>query len=291
MSIRVYINGQIVGPKAATVSVLDRGFLFGDSVYETLASFDGRLVFLAEHLDRLQRSAQHIYLILPARALIEAAIRQTVAATGETTVRVRVMVTRGAGTIDLDPRTASRPSLIVIAQPLGAPSDEMLKKGVAVALAKASRASATGVSPKVKSGNYLGSVLAIAEVRQKFPTANEALMCSANGSLAEGATSNVFLVEEGVISTPAVDVGILDGVTRGKVLALARAQGLQTREEPFLAPERLHSADEVFLTSAVRGILPVTSVDGQPVGDANPGPITRRLWNLYQQLMNEAEWT
>lgn len=291
MSIRVYINGQIVGPEAATVSVLDRGFLFGDSVYETLASFDGRLVFLAEHLDRLQRSAQHIYLILPARTLIEAAIRQTVAATGETAVRVRVMVTRGAGTIDLDPRTASRPSLIVIAQPLGAPSDEMLEKGVAVALAKASRASATGVSPKVKSGNYLGSVLAIAEVRQKFPTANEALMCSANGSLAEGATSNVFLVEEGVISTPAVDVGILDGVTRGKVLALARAQGLQTREEPFLAPERLHSADEVFLTSAVRGILPVTSVDGQPVGDANPGPITRRLWNLYQQLMNEAEWT
>jgi branched-chain amino acid aminotransferase len=291
MSIRVYINGQVVRPEAATVSVLDRGFLFGDSVYETLACFDGRPVFLGEHLDRLERSAQHLYLDLPARALIETAIRQTVAATGEMAVRVRIMVTRGAGTIDLDPRTATNPSLIVIAQPLGAPTDEVLEKGVAVALAKASRVSATGVSPKVKSGNYLGSVLAIAEARQKFPTANEALMCSTNGSLAEGATSNVFLVEEGVLSTPAIDVGILDGVTRTKVLALARAQDLPTREESFLAPDRLHSADEVFLTSAVRGILPVTSVDGQPVGDAKPGPITRRLWKLYQQLMSEAGWT
>jgi branched-chain amino acid aminotransferase len=291
MSIRVYINGQIAGPEAATVPVLDRGFLFGDSVYETLACLHGRLVFLAEHLDRLERSAQHIYLDLPARTLIETAIRQTVAATGESTVRVRIIFTRGVGTIDLDPRTATNPSLIVIAQPLGAPTDEMLDKGVAVALAKATRVSATGVSPKVKSGNYLGSVLAIAEVRQKFPTANEALVCSTSGSLAEGATSNVFLVEEGVVSTPAIEVGILDGVTRGKVLALARAESLQVREESFLAPERLFSADEVFLTSAVRGILPVTSVDGQPVGDAKPGPITRRLWNLYQQLMSEAGWT
>jgi branched-chain amino acid aminotransferase len=291
MSIRVYINGQIVGPEEATVSVLDRGFLFGDSVYETLACFAGRLVFGAEHLDRLQRSAEHIYLHIPARALIETAIRQTVAATGEAAVRVRVMVTRGAGAIDLDPRTANRPSLIVIAQPLGAPTDEMLEKGVAVALAKASRVSATGASPKVKSGNYLGSVLAIAEVRRKFPGAHEALMCSPSGSLAEGATSNVFLVEKGVLATPAIDVGILDGVTRAKVLVLARAQGLPAREESFLASERLYSADEVFLTSAVRGILPVTSVDGQPVGDAKPGPMTRRLWNLYQQLINEAGWT
>lgn len=270
------------------VSVFDRGFLFGDSVYETIACLSGRLIFLVEHLDRLERSARHTYLQVPPRLEIETAIRKTVAATGEASARVRVMVTRGAGAIDLDPRTATGPSLIVIAQPLGAPSDEMLEKGVAVAVARSSRVAATAVGPKVKSGNYLGSVLAIAEVRQKFPAANEALMCSSDGSLAEGATSNVFLVEKGAISTPATTVGILDGVTRAKILELARGQEFTVREESFLAPERLHSADEVFLTSAVRGILPVTSVDGTPVGDGKPGPVAQRLRILYEQLMNEA---
>lgn len=288
MSIRVYMNGQVVGPEAAKVSVFDRGFLFGDSVYETVACINGRLVFLYEHLDRLDRSARQIYLDLPPRAAIEAAMRETVLATGEASARIRVMVTRGSGGVDLDPRTAGEPSLVVIAQPLGAPTEQMVEEGVVVAVAKVSRAAGGGVDPKVKSGNYLGSVLAVAEVRQRFPHANEALMCAPSGSLAEGATSNVFLVESGTLCTPGVDVGILDGVTRGKVLTLARARGISVREESFIALARLHSADEVFLTSAVRGILPVTSVDGQPVSDGRPGPVTRLLAGLYHQLINEA---
>lgn len=287
MSIRVYMNGQVLGAEAARVSVFDRGFLFGDSIYETVACVNGRLVFLDEHLDRLARSARQVYMDLPPRAGIEAAMRETVLATGEPSARVRVMVTRGAGGVDLDPRTAVGPNLVVIAQPLGAPTDAMMEEGVAVAVAKASRGAATGVDPTVKSGNYLGSVLAIAEVRQRFPQANEALMCAGSGSLAEGATSNVFLVENGVVCTPGLEVGILNGVTRGKVLELARANGVPAREESFLAPTRLHSADEIFLTSAVRGILPVTSVEGRPVGNGKPGPVTRRLAQLYRQLMSE----
>ena len=159
----------------------------------------------------------------------------------------------------------------------------MLKSGVSVAVVKVSRGEATGVNPAVKSGNYLGSVLAIAEARRRLPGVNEAILCSSSGSVAEGATSNVFAVEHGELETPALEVGILDGVTRGKVLDLARVAGIVARELPFLAPESLRKADEVFLTSAVRGILPVTTVDAVRVGGGRPGSLTRRLLALYQR--------
>ena len=287
MSIRVYIDGQIRAPEAAMISVFDRGFLFGDSVYEAVAFLDRRLIFLHEHLDRLERSAKRIYLDLPPRVQVEQAIRETVAAAGEKDARIRVMVTRGVGSVDLDPASALSPRLIVIVQPLGAPTAEMLETGVSVAVVKVSRGAATGVDPAVKSGNYLGSVLAIAEARRKLPGVNEAILCSSNGSIAEGATSNVFVVERGELATPAIEVGILDGVTRGKVLELARSAGIVARELSFMAPESLRQADEVFLTSAVRGISPVTSVDGQPVGKGRPGPVTQRLLALYQRLTSE----
>ena len=287
MSIRVYIDGQVRGPESAMVSVFDRGFLYGDSVYETIALVDQRLLFLPEHLNRLERSAERIFLSLPAREHVEAAIGETVVATSLKDARIRVIVTRGAGSLDIDPATAGNSNLIVIAQPIGGPTAEMFETGVAVAVVKSTRTSQTGVDPAVKSGNYLGSVLAIAQARRTYPGAHEAILCSSGGSIAEGATSNVFLVNQGEIITPSIDVGILAGVTRSKVLELARGGGITACEVPFLAPETLRSADEVFLTSAVRGILPVTTVDGQRVGNGRPGPTTQRLRALYQRLTSE----
>ncbi len=289
MSIRVHIDGKVREPEDARVSVFDRGFLFGDSVYETVALVGHRLIFLAEHIDRLERSAQRIYLELPERGAIEQAIRETVVATGDKDARVRVIVTRGVGAVDIDPASAKAPHIIVIAQPLGAPTAEALEAGVAVQTVSVSRAAPGSVSPAVKSGNYLNSVLAIAEARRHGPQVNEAILCAANGSVAEGATSNIFCVERSELQTPALDVGILDGVTRGKVLGLARANGIAARELGFLSPERLRSADEAFITSAVRGILPVTTVDGVRVGDGRPGPITRRLLDLYRRLVDEVQ--
>jgi branched-chain amino acid aminotransferase len=283
----VYIDGHVRDPDNARVSVFDRGFLFGDSVYETIAYQHGRTHFLPEHLDRLERSAGSLHLEPPARSLIEEAILATVAASGEPEARVRVIVTRGVGPVDIDPATAGAPQLIVIVQPLGAPTAEVVGAGAAVEVVKHSRGAAGGLDPAVKSGNYLNSVLAIAEARRRRPGASEAILCSASGSIAEGATSNVFLVRAGAVVTPGLAVGILEGVTRGKVLELARAAGITTREPDFLAPGELLAADEVFLTSAVRGILPVTQVDGVPVGDGNPGPVTRRLLALYQRLISE----
>lgn len=285
MSIRVHINGRVRAPEEAMISVFDRGFLYGDSVYETIGTVKGRLFALSEHLDRLGRSAARLALRLPPREAIEQAIQETITAAGNTESRVRVIVTRGgASKLDLDPASVDDPRLVVIVQPLGGPTPEMYRQGVAVEIVSVTRNDPRAIDPAIKSGNYLNNVLALGEARRRRPGVHEAILCNADGSVAEGATSNVFIVDAGAVVTPSLEVGILDGVTRGKVLKLAQQAGLPTREVSFMAPDQLRGADEVFLTSAARGILPATTVDGQPIGGGAPGPLTRRLMALYEQL-------
>jgi branched-chain amino acid aminotransferase len=280
------MNGKIVAPEDAKVSVFDRGFLYGDSVYETIGTVNGRLFALPDHLDRLQRSAHRLSLRLPPRNIIEAAIADTMTAAGNPESRVRVIVSRGAGKLDLDPASVDDPQLVVIVQPLGGPTPDMYDKGVAVEIVSVTRNLPGAIDPAIKSGNYLNNVLALGEARRRRPGVHEAILCAANGSVAEGSTSNVFLVAGGELKTPALAVGILDGVTRGKVIGLARKHGIPCAELAFLDPDDLRAADEVFLTSAARGVLPVSSVDGRAVGPSRgvPGPVTRRLMDLYRGL-------
>ncbi len=287
MSIRVYISGQIVEPEFAKVSVFDRGFLYGDSVYETLGTVNGRLFALEEHLDRLARSAHSVGMSLPSRENIVAAVRATVAAAGNPESRVRIVVTRGVGQSgNLDPMSAQDPQLIVIVQPLNAPAPELYESGVAVEIVSITRNHPGALDPSVKSGNYLNNVLAVGQARARRPGVHEAILCSPDGFVAEGATSNVFAVAGGVLLTPALSVGILAGITRGKVLALARAEGLPCVETRF-SPDDLRGADEAFVTSAARGILPVTQIDGAPVGAGLPGPVTRKLMQAYRRLLDQ----
>jgi branched-chain amino acid aminotransferase len=285
MSIRIHIGGRPCPPQEAAVPVFDRGFLFGDSVYETVGTNRGRLVFLDDHLDRLARSAERIYLRLPPRDEIVRAVRDTLAAAENPESRVRIMVTRGDGTVDLDPAAAGQPRLVIIVQPLGGPSPEMYEKGAEVEIVSVTRNSPRAIDPAVKSGNYLNNVMAMGEARRRRPSAHEAILCAANGSVAEGATSNVFAVVDGQIRTPALEVGILDGVTRGKVLELAHTNGIMRHEFSFMSPDEFRRADEVFLTSSVRRVLPVTRIDGQVLGDGKPGVVSRRLMVLYRQLV------
>jgi branched-chain amino acid aminotransferase len=282
MAIRVHIDGAVVEPDRAKVSVFDRGFLYGDSVYETIATAYGRLFALREHLDRLERSAERIGLAVPPRSAIERAIADTVAAAGNSESRVRVMLTRGSGKLDLDPATASDTQLVIIVMPLVAPTPEMLQRGVGVALVSIARNSPRAIDPAVKSGNYLNNVLALGEARRRF-NAHEAILCAGDGSVAEGASSNVFAVVAGEVRTPPTEVGILDGITRAKVITLCHEAGIPCAERR-LTPDELRGADEVFLTSATRGVLPVTQIDDRPVGGGAPGPITRRLIDHYDQL-------
>ena len=187
MSIRVHIGGKVCAPEDAKISVFDRGFLYGDSVYETIGTAYGRLFAAHDHLDRLERSAMRIGLRVPPRGDVERAIAETMEAAGNPESRVRVILTRGSGKLDLDPASVDDTQLVVIVFPLGAPTAEMYAKGVTVALVSITRNSPSAIDPAVKSGNYLNNVLALGEARRRLG-AYEAILCGADGSVAEGST-------------------------------------------------------------------------------------------------------
>jgi branched-chain amino acid aminotransferase len=275
------MGGRVCLPEDAKISVFDRGFLYGDSVYETIGTAYGRLFALSDHLARLERSADRIGLRAPPRAEIERAVADTMAAAANAESRVRVILTRGAGKLDLDPAAVDDPQLVVIVFPLGAPSPDMYENGVSVAIVSVHRNSPRAMDPAVKSGNYLNNVLALGEARRSG--AYEAILCAADGTVAEGASSNVFIVVGGEVRTPGLDVGILDGITRSKILEVCRSDGLAVRETRF-TPDELRAADEVFITSATRGALPVTTVDGHQMGPGKAGVVTRRVMALYDAL-------
>ena len=285
MSIRVYINGEIFGPSDAKVSVFDRGFLYGDSVYETLATLDGNPIELDAHVRRLARSAERIGLTTPAPGTVEGAIADTLNAAGNPESRIRVILTRGEGRqVEIDPFADIRPQLIVIVQPLGGPSKKDYDEGVAVELVSISRNHPTAMDPAIKSGNYLNNVLALREARKRNPDAHEAILLSTSGSVAEAATANVFCVKAGQLFTPSLAVGILDGVTRARVLRAAESEGIPTHEVDHLAPEELLSSDEVFITSSARGVLPVTRIGDTRIGDA-PGAYTLAISRSYNDKL------
>jgi branched-chain amino acid aminotransferase len=286
---RVWIDGAIVSADEARVPVYDRGFLYGDSVYEVTRALDGVAFALAEHLDRLERSAAGLLMRTPPRATIERAVVETIVASGLDDAYVRIVVTRGAGEIALDPACADEPRLVIIVRPPKAPPPEAYRDGVEVAIVGRTRFApgvpTSTVDPQVKSGNYLGSVMAVAEARKRG--AYEAILCDNVGRITEGSSSNFFIVRGRRVATPPLSVGLLEGITRQKVMQLLDAAGIHWAEQT-LWPIDLHKADEAFLTSSVRGVVPITRVDAEPLGDGKPGPITRRVMQAYEALVRAA---
>ena len=282
MTTKVYLSteGRPVDPDEAKVSVFDRGFLYGDSVYETMRTAGGgKPVELQRHLDRLQRSAAGIGFEIPFSASdLEAAIASTHAATGNDESYVRVVVTRGRGPIMLDPRKSSDPTLVIVAQALTLPEPRTYETGISAALVQVDKAGGGLLDPEIKTGNYLNNIIAL---RQAIAAgADDAILCTSAGEIAEGATSNVFIVQDGAIKTPHLHTGLLPGITRQVVCELARGIG-QPVGEGVIHPDDLRTADELFLTSSVRGIMPVTRLDNVPVGTGEVGPLTRTLIKAY----------
>ncbi len=288
MPILVNVDGALVAPADAKVSVFDRGFLYGDSVYEVVRTYGGRPFEVAAHLARLAHSAERIA-IAPRwdAARTEAELSRTLAAArgddppdpdaapwnaGEQWARI--VMTRGAGEIGLDPALAVNPAAIVIVQPLRGPPARAYDEGVKAVVVGVQRISPRAVDPSAKTGAHLNHVLAVREARAAG--AHEALLTDGHGHVTEGASSNVFAVRGGRVVTPPLAAGILEGVTRGVVLRVARALGLAVEEAP-LRPDDLAAADEVFITSTVREIVPVTRLGDAGVGTGEPGPVTRRL--------------
>jgi branched-chain amino acid aminotransferase len=290
----VNLDGTLVRPSEARVSVFDRGFLYGDSVYEVIRTYGERPFELGAHLARLRHSAERIGLAPKwdaARAAAE--IGRTLDASrggdapdpgaapwnvGER--YVRLVMTRGAGEIGLDPALAVDPVALVIVQPLHGPPARAYADGVAAAFVGVRRASPAAIDPTAKTGAHLPNVLAVREAREQG--AHEALLLDERGAVTEGSSSNVFAVRGGRVTTPPLAAGILEGVTRGVVLRLAREVGVAADEAP-LRPEDLEAADEVFITSTAREILPVTRLGTGTVGAGRPGPVTRRLHDAFRR--------
>ena len=291
----VNVDGALVAPGEARVSVFDRGFLYGDSVYEVVRTYDGRPFELDRHLARLAHSAERIGLVprWPLDRIAGEIGRTLEAARGGDAPDpaaapwnageryVRVVMTRGAGEIGLDPALAVDPQAIVIVQPLQGPPRSAYEEGVKVVLAGPPRPSPEAVDPTAKTGAHLPHVLAVREARAAG--AHEALMLDARGFVTEGSSSNVFGVRAGRLVTPPLAAGILEGVTRGVVLRLAGDLGVPV-EETALRPEDLAAADEAFLTSTVREIVPVVCLGDARVGTGRPGPVTRRLHAAFRAL-------
>lgn len=269
-----WLGGRVLSLGEAAVPVSDRGFLFADSVYETVRTYGGRPFLLGDHLDRLRRSAQALFMPVPwPDDELTAAIDELLEAWGRDSA-LRIMVTRGEGGSGLDLPSPQRPRLVLLCRPLQPYPQEVYVEGVRLGLPALATAKDGSVPAWVKSGSYLANVLALREVRQRGGF--EALLRGADGTWAEGATSNLFVVRDGVVHTPGVRDSILPGITRRLVLTLARRGGLAVRESP-LSDEELFAADEVFLTASIKEVVPVVRIDDAVVGTGRPGPVTRRL--------------
>lgn len=284
MTTRVSIDGVIHDEKTAVVPVFDRGFLYGDSVFETLRTSGGKPVDGARHLERLARSAASLGFAPTPTEVVARELDAALAAAAHPESYVRVMLTRGEGPAGLDPALVGAPRRVIIVQPLHLPAPEVYERGVRAVVAALERVSARALDPSVKSGNYLNSILAVAEARARG--ADEAILCNPAGAIAEAAAANVFVVRAGRVQTPPLTAGILPGITRRRVLELCAQAGLAA-DEVDLAPEALRGADEAFLTSSIRGLVPVTTVDDRAVGSGRPGPVTLELRRRYDAFLAE----
>jgi branched-chain amino acid aminotransferase len=280
----VYLNDKFVPQEEAVVSVFDHGFLYGDGVYETLRAYRGRVFQLAEHLARLERSASRIQLHLPVSLeRLTDLVRESLSRNQLQEAYLRITVSRGAGEIGLDPALCKSPTLVIIAKPFQPYPESLYADGVSVIVAKTRRNLPEALPPQVKSLNFLNNILA--KMEAKAAGAHEALMLNHQGELTEGTTSNMFVVQRGRVRTPAVECGILNGITRGLVLQLASELGIPS-EETRLTVDDLLRADECFLTNTTQEVLPVTRVNGTMIGNGRPGEITRRLHASFRACLD-----
>jgi len=283
---KVSIDGHVVDSGEARVSVFDRGFLYGDSVFEVFRTYGGVPFARREHLERLERSADRLMIPMPVSIeTLSSEVCATLDAAGEGEWYVRVVITRGTGPLTYDPSTATAPLRVIIAAPISVPPREHYERGIGVSLLHASRPTDDERASGAKASNYLANLLAVHEAKQKG--AQEAVVLGRHGQILEGASSNIFIVKNGKVRTPEPQPGILIGITRATVLAAAAVEGIEV-EEAEVRPEDLYGADEAFITSSIREVMPVVSADGRTIGSGTPGPLTKRLHDGYLRAVAQA---
>jgi len=278
----VYVDGKFYSEKNAKVSVFDHGLLYGDGVFEGIRAYHGRVFKLKEHIERLFYSAKAILLEIPMKP--EALCAAVVATCRKNKLRdgyIRLVVTRGIGTLGLNPNRCKRPSIIIIADKIQLYAPEVYAKGMAIVTVPTTRNLHSAVNPAIKSLNYLNNILA--KIEANNAGVEEAIMLNSQGYVAECTGDNLFIVKGNQLLTPPLSAGALYGITRGVVMELASALGLVAGEKDLTRYD-VFCADECFLTGTGAEIVPVTKVDGRVIGSGKPGPSTRKLVEEYHAL-------
>ncbi len=282
MSLKIFISGQLYDKEDAKISVYDHGLLYGDGVFEGIRSYGGKVFRLEEHLDRLWDSAKAIWLKIPmTKEAVSKAVYDTLQVNNISDGYIRLVVTRGAGTLGLDPNRTSDPQVIIIADKISLYPREMYEQGLKIVTVSVVRNHAAALSPRIKSLNYLNNILA--KIEGMNAGCVEALMLNTKGEVAECTGDNIFLVRGGVLLTPPIEAGILEGVTRQAVIDLAKEAKLEVREIP-LTKHDVYIADECFLTGTAAEVIPVVKVDDREIGAGKPGPVTRDLLERFHKL-------
>jgi branched-chain amino acid aminotransferase len=283
MAATIYVNGRITGQDEAVIPVLDHGFLYGEGVYEVMRTYKRAPFLFARHMDRMRRSAAMINLPVP---YTDAAFRDRIQQTADAFYRaqgeagdgmemyVRVLLTRGVGTISYELNACPAPTLVIIIKPQADPPAEAYECGVKVALVPVVRNHPGSINPLIKSNNLLNNALASQEAYRLGGF--EAIMRNYRGEISECSQSNLFVVKGGAALTPPIDAGLLAGITRAFVMEIGESVGVPVRE-CTLADADLFNADEMFLTSTTREIVPIVAVGDQAIGTGQPGPVTRKL--------------
>lgn len=282
----VSINGSIVSPHEATISIFDRGFLYGDSIYEVTYSEQGTLVFFKEHLDRLYNSASLLNLNIYLSR--EEIIKQALATLKHSKIPrayIRIIITRGETQIGLDPSLSTNNNVVIIVKPQEKYPEKLYNEGLKIHIASILRNDIHAINPNAKSGNYLNNVMAISEAKEKG--FDDAIMINKHAEVTEGTSFNIWMVTNGVIYTPPSKSGLLKGITRDKVIGICRQNNLALKVESF-KEEDILCADEVFITSSTKGIMPVKQMGTKLLGtDTRDWPISTQLRVMYENLIEK----
>jgi len=274
------INGTVLPVEEARVSVLDNGFAFGDSVYEVLRTYGGRVFEPGRHFRRLRASAARLGIPVPyPDASLLAQVDALLARTGDPESYIRIVVSRGLGDCSYNFDRVQGPTVVMIQKPLPQHPAWHYERGIKLAAVDVRRNHPRALDPAIKSSNLLNNILAVREAQSRG--AEEPVLLNQEGFVAEGASTNVFLVRGAAVATPPLSAGILAGITREVVLELLPTLGVRSREEPLRLPDLL-GADEVFITSTTREVVPVARVDDEAIGDGRPGPLTRRVMEAFR---------